>query len=321
MKNKRFYTPQIFLIYFMVIAVGCKKVASPEPLGDNGQTIVKFYEGFPDTAAQKSSAYKLINLDLVSTPQIFEMVELRRDVANNAALNKPLTVTIENDPGAVSSFDASQPIVSLPAGTFAAEAPAVMVGNNYSITFEPGEFAKIIKVKILNATALDLSKRFGLGFRIVSIEGEGKIAQLEKSFVVELGVKNQWDGVYSIVGDFVHPTQCYVGPFFTNTTGGPREIELITISPNALKRNLSGRENLTVWDHCNEGYIYFTAVVPRYQVNSDNSITILDGPEASVVWDYYPGMAYDPATKTFNLHYGYNGSRIINETLKYVRPR
>ena len=181
--------------------------------------------------------------------------------------------------------------------------------------------AKIIKIKILNATALDLSKRYGLGFRIASIEGEGTIASLEKSLVVELGVKNQWDGVYSIVGDFTHPTVCYTGPFFTSTTGGPREIELITIGPNTLKRDLSGRENLTVWDHCNNGYIYFTAVVPRYQVNSNNTITILDGPGASVVWDSYPGMVYDPATKTFNLHYGYNGSRIINETMKYLRPR
>ena len=320
MKNKSFYIPLIFLAV-MVIAAGCKKVASPEPLGDNGQTIVKFYEGFPDTAEQKSSGYKLVNLDLVSTPQVFEMVELRRDVSNNAALNKAMTVIIDNDPGAVSSFDPVNKMVSLPAGTFSPEAPAVLVGNSYSITFEPGEFAKIIKIKILNATALDLSKRYGLGFRIASIEGEGTIASLEKSLVVELGVKNQWDGVYSITGDFTHPTECYTGPFFTSTSGGPREIELITIGPNTLKRDLSGRENLTVWDHCNNGYIYFTAVVPRYQVNSNNTITILDGPGASVVWDSYPGMVYDPATKTFNLHYGYNGSRIINETMKYLRQR
>jgi hypothetical protein len=321
MKNKGLYIQLSVWILLMVIATGCKKVASPEPIGDNGQTIVKFYEGFPDTADKKSSAYKLINIDLVSTPQSFEMIELRRDVANNADLNKPLTVTIANDPGAVSSFDLLQPMVSLPAGSFAPEAPITLVGNDYTVSFDAGEFSKVIKIKVLNATALDLSRRYGLGFKITSLEGEGTIANLESSFVIELGVKNQWDGVYSIVGDFAHPTACLVGPFFTSTTGGPREIELVTIGPNTLKRNLAGRENLTVWDHCNSVATYFTAVSPRYQVNSDNSITVLDGPGTTVVWDYYPGTAYDPATKTFNLHYGYSGTRIINETLKYLRPR
>jgi hypothetical protein len=299
----------------------CKKVVAPEPLGDAGFTTVKFIDGLADTASGYYSGYKLIGIDLVATPQTFEFVDVRRDPANNADLNKTMNIIVKNDAGLVTAYDPA--LTPLPNDAFTVDASTPLVGTDYQVTMKPGEFSKIIKISITNILTQDLTKNYGLGFTITSVDADGKIAAMEKSIVVQISTKNKWDGVYSIEGDFVHPTACLVGPFFTNASnGGPREIELITIGPNSVRRNLGGRENFTVWEHCANNYTYFTAVVPRYQINNDNTVTILDGPGSTVAWNYYaPGAAYDPATKTFNLHYGYNGTRIINETMRYLRPR
>ena len=274
MKSKNIFGCSLIIAMLAAVAVGCKKNPIVQPLGDQGGIpIVKFYEGFPDTADGKSAAFKLESIELVSTPQSFEAVELRRDVSNNDDLNKRMVVVIENDPGAV--------------------------------------------------VALDLTKSYGLGFRIVSAEG-GKIATLESSFVVGIGLKNQWDGVYTISGNFVHPNTCLVGDFFTNSSnGGYREIQLITNGTNSLRRNLGGRENLYAYNNCNSAPTYFTAVVPRYQINPDNTVTTIGGhPDNTVVFDQFPDSRYDPVTKTFYLHYGYNAqSRLVFETMRYLRPR
>ncbi|MFZ4058470.1 MAG: hypothetical protein ACOYKE_10035, partial [Ferruginibacter sp.] len=77
----------------------CKKAKTYEPLGDAGQTIVKAI------AAEAPYGYRVINIDLVSTPQVLNMLDVRRDVSNNSELNKPMTVIVTNDPGAVADYD------------------------------------------------------------------------------------------------------------------------------------------------------------------------------------------------------------------------
>ena len=324
MKSKNIFGCSLIIAMLAAVAVGCKKNPIVQPLGDQGGIpIVKFYEGFPDTADGKSAAFKLESIELVSTPQSFEAVELRRDVSNNDDLNKRMVVVIENDPGAVVAYDDADDMEPLPVSSYIAEAPTTYSGNQYTVVFEPGEFAKGLKIKVPDASTLDLTKSYGLGFRIVSAEG-GKIATLESSFVVGIGLKNQWDGVYTISGNFVHPNTCLVGDFFTNSSnGGYREIQLITNGTNSLRRNLGGRENLYAYNNCNSAPTYFTAVVPRYQINPDNTVTTIGGhPDNTVVFDQFTDSRYDPVTKTFYLHYGYNAqSRLVFETMRYLRPR
>lgn len=313
----------VCLVAVALLAVSCKKTPPPVPLGDNGQTIVKFLDGLADTSSGYNSGFKLINLDLVSTDQRLEMVEVRRDMSNNSDLNKTMNVVVKIDPGAASAYKST--FVSLPDGSYTVDNSTPMVGDEIQVTLLPGEFAKRIYVTLSNALALDLNSEYAMGFSIVSADAGAKLAALESSMVVQLGVKNPWDGVYTVSGNFQgHPTACLLGDFFVDAaTGGPnRPIELITVGSRSVKRNIAGGigESLAVWNGCTSITTYFTAVIPRYVINADNTVSIIDGPGAAVTWNNY-GSTYNPITKTFNMHYGYNGSRIIRETFRYLRPR
>ena len=196
MKKNTILKSALSIVAFGTIMVSCKKVTSPEPLGDAGQTIVKLYQGLADTAAGYSAGYKLVNIELASTPQTIQMVDVRRDAANSNDLNKTMNIVVKNDPGAVTTYDAN--LVPLPAGSFTVDAATPLVGNDYNVILEPGNIAKIIKLTVLNAQSLDLTKSYGMGFTISSVDANGKIAGLERSIVVEIGLKNRWDGCYVV---------------------------------------------------------------------------------------------------------------------------
>jgi hypothetical protein len=102
------------------------------------------------------------------------------------------------------------------------------VGNDYTLTFNAGEFYKQLKITIPNATVLDPNKKYALGFKIASVDNDGKISASEKQVVVEVGIKNKWDGVYAVNGNMVDLT--------TSTITGlyPLTWELRTTGANSL---------------------------------------------------------------------------------------
>ncbi|MBX2920462.1 MAG: hypothetical protein KF741_14595, partial [Ferruginibacter sp.] len=63
----------------------CKKISTPEPMGDAGQTIVKILNG--GVASDPSVISEAISF--VNTPYTLSkaVVDIRRDVPNNGALN------------------------------------------------------------------------------------------------------------------------------------------------------------------------------------------------------------------------------------------
>ena len=207
MKKNNILKSALAIVAFGTIMASCKKVTSPEPIGDGGQTIVKLYQGLADTAAGYSAGYKLLNIELASTPQTLEMVDVRRDAANSNDLNKTMNIVVKNDPGAVTTYNSA--LVPLPAGSFTVDAATPLVGSDYNVTLEPGNIARIIKITITNAQTLDLNNSYGMGFTISSVDANGKIAGLEKTIVVEIGLKNKWDGCYIVstnsFTDFVNP--------------------------------------------------------------------------------------------------------------------
>lgn len=325
MNNRSIQGTIASFILIMMTIVSCQKSENIVPLENKGETIYKFFGAFPDTASGDPYGYRSFGITLSATPIVLEVAEVRRDVPNNEELNTAVVITVENDPGAITAYNAK--LKSLPLNSYSVDPSTPLVGTDYTVPMAAGEFAKVIKISV-NTQLLDLSNRYAMGFKIAKVSGKGKIADKERTIVVELvnQTKNKWDGVYSITGDFEHPDPCLAGPFFTSTTGGPREIELVTISENSLQRKFGGRENFTVWNNCGKIGTYFTTVVPRYQVNADNTVTILDGPESTVTWNYGSPCSYDDATKTFNLNYGYVGTtspvpRVIKETMRYLRPR
>jgi hypothetical protein len=298
----------------------CKKAKTYEPLGDAGQTIVKAI------AAEAPYGYRVINIDLVSTPQVLNMLDVRRDVSNNSELNKPMTVIVTNDPGAVADYNPA--MIPLPAGSYTIDASTPLVGNDYTLSFAPGEFAKQIKFTLLNANTLNLNSAYGVGFTITSIDGNGKIASTQKTVVVEIGVKNQWDGIYRCSFTNFHPT--------ANPTYGPlsnTDVELRTTGGNKVKIYWpdAGSYGNPAW--LNGGFSYFGSQEPEYTISGTNAVTVQNSFLGAVTF-YTMGASYpnnyDPATKTFKVRWGYSYTvpgvfdatcREWTQELKYLRPR
>lgn len=169
----------------------CDKVKVTDPVGDQGQTLVKILGG-GSPAAIKSNP-----LDFVPTPATFVGADLRRDLPNNAELNKTMNIVVKDDTAAVRA--ANPAYVILPASFYTLNVPKTGgSGGTFNVTFKPGEFARQIIVTVPDATLLDPSTKYALAFTITSADGGGVITN-SKSIIVEIGAKNivhenlKWD--------------------------------------------------------------------------------------------------------------------------------
>lgn len=226
--------------YLAMIAVGsliftaCKKAIVTTPIGDAGQTLVKILGGGTPAALAKNP------VDFVATPTVILAAQIRRDIPNETELNKTMIVTVKDDTAAVKSANAAYKL--LPPSWFTVQTTGVksggvtgtMQGGTWRFTFGPGSFAQEIFITIPNATLLDPSSLYGVGFTITSADANGVISD-QKSLVVEIGAKNDWDGVYAVTGPMVDLTN----PAFTQwnnpaiagfpaANGGAWELHLIT---------------------------------------------------------------------------------------------
>ena len=317
-----------------VIAIlfsSCDKPNEVDPIGDRGQTLVKILDGGSPVAVIKKP------VDFVPTPTKVLAIEIRRDVANNADLNKTMTVVIKDDTAAVRLANPNYVILPSNFYTIQSEAPKVGgSGGTFTFTFQPGEFAKQIYITIPNATVLNPSTLYGLGFSVVSASAGGVIS-VSKTAVVEIGAKNPWDGVYQVTGpmiDLVNPSLTqWISP-----TGEPWELHLITTGANTVVMF-----DNTIWGDyfhpiksgaANSGYGSFALVVTFDPAT--NAIT--------QVVNYYGQPAgntrsakLDPSgvnavqgNKDILIKYfmiqtnqstGANPRVYFNETWKYIRPR
>jgi Domain of unknown function (DUF1735) len=235
--SKRTFT----LLAIVAIAFSaCKKIKTAEPMGDAGQTLVKIIGAGAPFAVVKDP------VSFVNTPQTLTkgVVDIRRDVPNNAELNKTMTVVVKADAAAVTAANAAYTILPSAWYTLTVADNVAQVGDSWTFTFKPGEFAKQIYVNIPNAQLLDPSALYALGFTITSVDAGGIISS-QKTMVIEIGAKNNWDGVYAVTGpmvDVVNPLLVQwnnslagiTGDPFLDAHGGAWELHLVTTGANTV---------------------------------------------------------------------------------------
>jgi len=158
-------------------------------------------------------------------------------------------------------------------------------------------YADLIKDLTLNGNALpsvetDLTIGDSWKITYVSVMEDGR--KVLNNGLTNIGVANPYAGKYSRTGLLVHPT---AGNLPYEETG----LDLVTVDATTLKTLVGYWEN--------------TAYILTIKVNADNSVTI-GGDVGGTAVTATPGLTnvYDPATKTFSLHYTYNG-RLFTETL------
>lgn len=218
------------VVMVSLIFVACKKPKVSTPLVDAGQTLVQILN------ASTPSAVLKMPVDFVNTPTQLLVVQLRRDCPNATELAKTMVVTVKDDLAAVTA--ANPAYLQLPTAWYTIQSPGVKTGGQggtYTFTFAPGEYAKEIYITLPDATVLDPSSLYGLGFTITSADA-GAVLSTRKSIVIEIGAKNAWDGIYAVTGPMVDITNAAFTQWnnpafpdpFVQAHGGAWELHLIT---------------------------------------------------------------------------------------------
>ena len=176
------------VLCIVALAVSC--VPETQTMGDAGQTLLKL---LPD-------GFKLIPFDAVSTAQNAIMFEVRRDPNSQTALNSSTTVVLMKDDALLDAYNAENETEFIPLPTsLGTTNPAAAADGKVTLEFGPGEFSKGLVVNVPDATKFDFSKQYGLAYKLVSVSGTGsKSLAVGDEILVQVGVKNQYDGVYEV---------------------------------------------------------------------------------------------------------------------------
>ena len=308
---------------FSLIFTACDKAEVATPLGDDGKTLVKILGGgTPATIAPKP-------IDFVNTPTKILAVEVRRDLPNATELSKTMIITVKDDTAAVRAagklfLPVTWYTVAVDGGTKTGGE-----GGTFTITFKPGEYSKSIYVTVPNATLLNPSLLYGLGFTVLTAD-QGATISTQKSTVVEIGAKNAYDGIYSYVSGFV---QRYGGPGPTNPIccdglTGPYgaanpDIFMATVGAYTVAIPGAGQAGQMTWS----GGVSGIAGIDGVRLVVDPATNLVTSSSlGNATFANFPGYAckYIPSSKSFDLNWRWNptgSTRDLNVIFKYKGPR
>lgn len=324
MKYLNFSTKQLPVILGAVVLFSaCKKVEDFQPIGGTGTTILKMLGGGKVGAAGQ----KTVAISFVNTPTTIAIADVRRDASNDAGLASAVTVTIKDDTAAVraAGYVALNPAWYSLSGAGVTKAGGV--GGTYTVTFQPNEIAKEIRITIPNATVLDPSSLYGLGFTIQT-SSFGAVSVASQSFVGVVGAKNAYDGIYQCTFSNYHPSS---NPGYT---GDVTDVHMITTGANKVKIYWPDAAAYCAPAILGGSFSYFGIQQPEYTVNTaTNAVTVQNVDPAAVT--FYTmnssfNSRYDVATKTFYVKWGYSytvpgvfdaGCREWTQTIKYKSAR
>ena len=244
--------------------------------------------------------------DVVPTNDTFILIDLRRYPNNEAGLNQPLTVKLQLNPQLIADYDSANnaAFIELPAGSY------TLLDDINNITFPAGEAVKEIKISVTQSM-LDLSQAYALGVTLTDAGG-GAVNTTLSNAVYSIGVKNPYEAYYKTTGFVFHPSspRALDDTKYLVTIGATKCLAPLADlygSGYYFQFDVDASNALINWDA--------TPVTPPSSgfMTADNPGAVDYGAAAPEV----PGTApwvqstynntYDPATRTFWMHYGYGG--------------
>ncbi len=190
---------------------------------------------------------------------------------------------------------------------FSVPDPALVQIVNPVVTIPKGSYQGFLQVKFKASSIIGQSLAFG--FTIASVQEPGyTISGNLNNAVINLLIKNIYDGTYLANGELIHPS---IGGSFSN-----KKVILYTSAATAVDMSdgqpgvggtLGAYPRLTV-----------DPVTNKVVVTSSDPTLTYNGPSDPT----YPNR-YDPSTKTFFINYGYTTSapREAWDTLVYQGGR
>jgi hypothetical protein len=239
-----------------------------------------------------------VSLDISNTPTIYYAV------VNVASPDKPtsvVTATLALDTAFLNQYNAQQfaadstyePFDLMPDSTYSI--------TSWDVTIQPGQREDSLPIQIFTSK-MDASHVYVLPLTIV--KSSLPISNWNH-LLINIGPKNQYDGVYKSSGTFHHPAY---GDLSWGFGDGIKQ-ELVTTGPSSVSMYPT---NTSIGGFGAELDI---------KVNSDNSLVeVFNGTTTPTPNSDH----YDPATKTFYVSGSYaggGGNRVYKATLVYTGPR
>jgi len=208
-------------------------------------------------------------------------------------------------------------LVPLPAGTFSLNTlDAVIPAGSKTL----GE----LKLTVTNSDVLDPNIKYGVGFKIVSVDQGYKIAANQSSMIIGFAIKNKYDGIYNLKGN--HNRVPYTFPYDTEihlVTTGPATVIFYWPEVESNGHPIGvGAGNSLSW--------YGAGISPVIEFNTTSNLVtkVFNNPPNPTVITMFTGAGsrigkFDPATKAITVDWNYNNNplRAFFDNLTYIKPR
>lgn len=180
----------------------------------------------------------------------------------------------------------------------------------------------------LDKTKLDLSQSYGLGFKITDVSS-GVASDIAKSLIVNILVKNKYDGHYSVNGTMVDAANAAL------TGNYPMDVNLITSGANSVymyDNDIGGPAHSIL---SNGGLSYYGSFAPEFYFDASDNITQVlntygqpSGNGRSAQLDPSGTNKWNSADKSIDVKYWMNQPSVISphrtsfdEHFTYLGPR
>jgi len=177
-----------------------------------------------------------------------------------------------------------------------------------SVVIKKGERLAQTQITVAITDSFKFEESYALPLKITSVS-TGAVSSNFGKAVYSFGVRNIYDGHYSLKGYTLRATDAVKTGNFTRPSG----MNLLTVGSNKVQF-----EELQVWaDQTGVGIGN-----PAFTVNANNSVTITSDGGAINAPDY--DSHYDPETKTFFVSFTWGAgpsARLATDTLTYIEPR
>ena len=260
-----------------------------------------------------TSNVNYLNIALDATPRDTTFNLIPVTLASASPAPEDIKVTVVPNTALIADYNAKNGTAHdvAPANLYTIDNPAA-TGGGYIVTIPKGSNTGFLRIKLRPDTYLGFD--YALGFQISKIEPSSYLISSNLgNGVVAIGIKNQWDGIYSIKGYALRAGDPALTGWFTD-----REMPLVTSGATSVTFG-----TLALWG---DGNSLISIGNPKLDIN-----TAVGPPHPVTITSPGGGMnapgynsRYVPSEKTFYISFTWGAgpaARLAIDTLTYDRPR
>lgn len=297
---KKLLTSSLLMAALSVAMTGCLKDKGFEnnQYGINDPDTQPPGVGFPLAANAKNG----VGVDVTGSVQSINGI-VYVNLESGSAAPADIHITLTNTTAAqVTAYNTAN-------GTTIVPLPPAVYTVGTSLTIPAGGRNVQVPINISSTLALDPNQSYAVGLTITGVDGGYKIASNLKDLFIVIGVKNAYDGKYSLHGQNYHPSAAPTFPSFVTP------VELWTTGPNTVKIYWPLAAAFASPAILNGGFSYFSVQEPEITVNTATNKVTVQNVAAGASTFYTMGKGFnnagynhrwDPATKTIYAMWGYS---------------